>query len=284
MKHRTVLSSLCWPMGALLSASTAFAQVGPAAPAPLRFTIDQPSQLPELFVGDFKAALNAPSAWDARTWEKGALGVVGLVGISMAFDRPVDHAVRKMDRSSLDPWGKRLDVAGGLGTVLVVGGAYVGGWAFDQPKLRGFGADAAMSMLVAQLLVTIPGKFAAGRSRPFQDQGPFHFKPFHGGASFPSGHSTQAFSLATVLSEYGDSPWVSVGAYAFASLVALSRIEQRAHHVSDVVAGAAIGTLTARMVTWRHQMLRQSSGTPIKMAFAPVFSEGYQGVRVSMQF
>lgn len=184
----------------------------------------------------------------------------------------------------MDPWGKRLDVAGGIGTVLVVGGAYAGGWAFDQPEVRAFGADAALSMLTAQLLVTLPMKYTVGRSRPFQEQGPYHFKPLHGGVSFPSGHSTQAFSLATVLSEHADSPWVSVGAYSFATLVALSRIEQRAHFTSDVVAGGLIGTFTARMVTRRHQFLRQSSGKPVKVALSPSFGPGYQGLSLSVKF
>ena len=61
--------------------------------------------------------------------------------------------------------------------------------------------------------------------------------------AFPSGHATMAFAGATALRhEYGHlSPWVSIGGYALAALVAADRVRRDRHYVHDVVAGAAIG-------------------------------------------
>ena len=61
--------------------------------------------------------------------------------------------------------------------------------------------------------------------------------------SFPSGHATFAFAGATVLmKEYGQrSPWIAVGGYGLATLVAADRVRRDRHYVHDVVAGAAIG-------------------------------------------
>ena len=59
-------------------------------------------------------------------------------------------------------------------------------------------------------------------------------------SSFPSGHTLAAFCTAFDLAE---SP-VETGAYVgFASAVAISRVHLRAHHPSDVVGGAVIGSV-----------------------------------------
>lgn len=59
-------------------------------------------------------------------------------------------------------------------------------------------------------------------------------------SSFPSGHTLAAFCTAVVLTE---GPAETVGALVFATAVAASRVHLRAHHASDVVGGAVIGTV-----------------------------------------
>lgn len=68
--------------------------------------------------------------------------------------------------------------------------------------------------------------------------------------SFPSGHAAMAFSGAHILQkEYGQhSPWISVGGYAVATTVAVSRVAHDRHHWYDVAAGAAIGILGTELV------------------------------------
>ncbi len=57
--------------------------------------------------------------------------------------------------------------------------------------------------------------------------------------SFPSGHTLAAFCTAVVLA---DSPGERAVYLTFASSVAASRVYLRAHHGSDVLGGALIGT------------------------------------------
>ncbi len=59
-------------------------------------------------------------------------------------------------------------------------------------------------------------------------------------SSFPSGHAAAAFTAAAVLSR---GPVSSVGYHGLAALIAASRVYARLHHASDVVAGAALGSL-----------------------------------------
>lgn len=67
--------------------------------------------------------------------------------------------------------------------------------------------------------------------------------------SFPSGHTATAFMAATMLyKEYKDlSPWVGIGAYSAATLVAAGRMMNNRHWLSDVLAGAGIGIMSTEV-------------------------------------
>ena len=65
-------------------------------------------------------------------------------------------------------------------------------------------------------------------------------------SSFPSGHAGTAFTIATVLSS--QYPRLKIPLYIGAVLVGISRIYLGRHYPSDVLVGAAIGTLTANQV------------------------------------
>ena len=73
-------------------------------------------------------------------------------------------------------------------------------------------------------------------------------------SSFPSGHSTLAFTMATVAGhEY---PKLRIPLYFCAFGTAFSRVYQGRHYPSDVIAGAIIGTLTGlQMVHYKKPIL-----------------------------
>jgi len=267
-------------LAAALVASIALAQ----EPAAATGNIDLPGQIPGLAVTDLKAAWTAPAGWTAGTWQRLGIGAAGLVGLSLALDRPVDRGVRRSNLSSYDPWANRLSTLGSTGAIAIAGGAYLGGLLADQPKVREFGADAAFAMLVAQVGVVLPAKYLVGRSRPTVEAGPASFTPLRGDPSFPSAHAALSFSLATVISAYADNPWASAAAYGGATLVGLARIEQRDHFVSDVAAGAAIGILSAKAVMLRHRILRLEAGKRVDLSLAPAWSGNRAGLLVKVQF
>jgi undecaprenyl-diphosphatase len=66
--------------------------------------------------------------------------------------------------------------------------------------------------------------------------------------SFPSGHTITAFAVAVSLSSFY--PELAAGLFFCAVSVAASRILLGMHFLSDVLAGAAIGTLLAFASTW----------------------------------
>lgn len=74
------------------------------------------------------------------------------------------------------------------------------------------------------------------------------------GSSFPSGHATAAFSVATVVAyRYRNHKWVPPLVYGLATVIGLSRVTTQAHFASDVFLGSAIGYSVARFQTVRPQ-------------------------------
>ena len=72
-----------------------------------------------------------------------------------------------------------------------------------------------------------------------------------GGKSFPSSHAVNNFAVATVFAFYYRR-W-RYAFYAWAALVALSRVFVGVHYPSDILGGALIGGISALMIvaTWR---------------------------------
>ena len=74
------------------------------------------------------------------------------------------------------------------------------------------------------------------------------------GSSFPSGHSTAVWSVATVVAEryrHRGKPWVPVLSYTLATAISFSRITESAHFPSDVWLGSALGFTIAKYQTLR---------------------------------
>lgn len=70
--------------------------------------------------------------------------------------------------------------------------------------------------------------------------------------SFPSGHAAKVFMGAELVRiEYGDDyPWLAVGAYTIATATGALRVYNNHHWLSDVIAGAGVGILSARIGYW----------------------------------
>ena len=123
---------------------------------------------------------------------------------------------------------------------------YLAGRITHNQRARETGVLAAEA-LIDTGIVTEVLKVSTQRQRPNVDE---HFGEFFdGGSSFPSGHSSSIWSVATVIAyEYKNNPWIKYGAYAGAVAVSMSRYSGRNHFLSDIVAGSAIGFFIGRYV------------------------------------
>ncbi len=130
-------------------------------------------------------------------------------------------------------------VGGGL---IQVGGAHgtfaIGRWS-GRPEVASVGADLVRAQIINTVL-TQGIKVAVTRQRP--DGSRF---------SFPSSHASSGFATATVLQQRLG--WrLGAPAYAMATYIAASRLQENKHYLSDVVFGAAVGIVSARGVTVGH--------------------------------
>ena len=106
------------------------------------------------------------------------------------------------------------------------------------------GKQALLSLGVSSV-VTWAGKYAFRRRRPFEKYPDVVQLSSGGGPSFPSGHTSAAFAIATSVSMSFPKWYVMVPCYIWASGVGVSRIVLGVHYPSDVLAGAIVGTGSA---------------------------------------
>lgn len=245
---------------------------------------DRVRNLPRLLLTDAKQVVSAPFRCERPEWVTAGTAVAAVVGTGLLLDKAGDRFFLRNATPSWDRAAKEVQNLGGTPSLVIAGGTYLAGVVFKEPEVRATGVDALVTMGLAQLLLTLPLKVAVGRSRPSRNQGTQDFHPFQGGESFPSGHTTQAFALASVIAEHADRPWVSAVSYSLAGLVGLARMEQRQHFLSDVVAGGLIGTFVGKAVVATNQGLRARARATVSLSFAPTLQPGGYGFSLAMRF
>ena len=114
-------------------------------------------------------------------------------------------------------------------------GFYIYGRYQDNEKAKRTALLATESFLITVLFTTTL-KTLVGRGRPFSGEGSKVFEgPNTNKQSFPSGHTSSIFSIATVVAnEYENIPLVAPISYSIATLTGLSRINTNSHWASDV--------------------------------------------------
>jgi len=119
-----------------------------------------------------------------------------------------------------------------------------------------FAGEAVLDVTVLEIIM----KTVTHRARPsdIPPNGDFSDTFFQrqrlAASSFPSGHTIDAFAIATVLSRrYPTHHWVPWLAYGAAGVIGFSRITLQSHFPSDVFVGAALGYSVSRFVVLRGQ-------------------------------
>lgn len=119
-----------------------------------------------------------------------------------------------------------------------------------DPELRAKGILMGVSY-VGNSIITGTLKKTFKRARPFESYPDLIYKKGEAGNySFPSGHTSEAFSTATMLSLSFPKWYVVIPAYTYASAVGYSRMYLGVHYPSDVLAGALVGSGTAYL-SWK---------------------------------
>jgi len=196
-----------------------------------------------------------------------AAAIIGTTLALTTLDGKADDAVKDLrDKSSfvhnVSPVVTELGATYGIAGVSALA---LGGLIFNNTDMAETGLLATQAIITSGVWAQV-GKFISGRERPFQSYVGTQLPggKWYGGLvaisnpdnlpassfnSFPSGHTTTAFAIATVFAmKYKNCKAVPVTAYTLATIVGATRMIEHKHWLSDVFAGAVLGHLCARQV------------------------------------
>ena len=201
------------------------------------------------------------------------LGSAGVAGAISLFDSRLSADARRIGGDDMSVPSAIGSFVGGPGPLALGAVLYGVGHVRDNGFVTQTGREVMRAVLVSGAITAV-AKGTVGRARPFAAPGdPDEFSPGHGFtnaafASFPSGHTSAAFATATVLARElnvahpGSRWWVNSLLFGGATFVGFARVYQRQHWPSDVVAGAALGTITGYEVVAHARGDRSHIGLP----------------------
>jgi membrane-associated phospholipid phosphatase len=207
---------------------------------------------------DGRDILISPYRWNKYQWIAFS-GVTVVTALLYTQDARIQKVVQKNQTpflNSASSYGlERL--GSGLYTLPALGILYGVGAITKDDKARYTALKGAEAYLFSSISAQIL-KQLTHRHRPYQVDPPNPnlwdgpFAPINN-SSFPSGHSTIAFAVATVVAtSYSRTIWVPIVCYTLAGLTAASRVYQNDHWFSDVFVGSALGFAIGRTIINNH--------------------------------
>lgn len=227
------------------------------------------------FLNETFLFIKQPTKWIGTDWLK--LGIVAATAMAvMPFDERITNSTQGHQRYYYSApieggriYGEWYSIAGVAGAF-----GFYGLFAHDTAAKK-----ITIELIQAGLyseLVTEVLKVVIGRTRPVRSNDAFTYHPltlinynFH---SMPSGHTTSAFALSTVMSRHAKSTVVKILAYIPAGFTMFSRIYQHQHWLSDELPAAAIGFAAGNWVVDLHEGKRHrinvTSMYPLGISYA----------------
>lgn len=232
-----------------------------------------------LLTGNLKETVTKPFHATGKDWGNFGKFAILAVGISFA-DKPIQKEGLEFSQknTSLNKISRTIsELTGFSGSVIGLAATGTLGLIIKNEKLVNTTLLATQSTITGSA-VTTTLKYFTGRRRPYsylpsEEAKPSFMGPFSKARndksfnnSFPSGHTTVSFAIATVFaSEYRDITIVPILAYSLATLVGVSRISQNEHWTTDVFTGAAIGYLSGKQAVKNyHQFSKRKADGKVK--------------------
>jgi membrane-associated phospholipid phosphatase len=232
----------------LSAAGETRAQIASPSPSPSPSPRSLETNFLKNVLRDQKAIWTAPLRLerDDLKWAiPGGIGAMALFTTDRITGDEIGESDRPVNSSRFVSYAGSVYALGAAATTFYLVGRHT-----HNSRARETGVLSAEA-LINGLIVGGALKEITQRARPLDGQERSEF--FDGGSSFPSGHSLDVWSVATVVAnEYHDRPLVQFAAYGVASAVSIARVTQHKHYISDVVVGSAAGWAIGRYVYHAH--------------------------------
>lgn len=195
-------------------------------------------------------------------------GAVPLFWLPLAGDLVLENAVRPRSSPLLfdahDGGAAPASWEVAHWSIDLVGAGVAAAYVAGNDRSRWYHAKGLAESMATASLADAVLKPVFGRHRP--DWSPANTDPDES-ESFPSGHATEAFVIATYTALYlhghgsGDHALAYAGLFGAAGLVGAERVYHHRHHVSDVIVGSLIGAMTSFAI-YRYQDARARDDAP----------------------
>lgn len=233
------------------------------------------------FKSDFGQVLVSPKNWKGRDLLNFS-AVLGAGLLLYAVDQDVFQWIQDHSSSSSEDISKVITHFGdGVLLVGLIAALYASGEISDNNSLRKTALLSLESWLTTGIIVR-GLKFVTGRARPWTGESCQSFHPFSTRSrfsSFPSGHASSAFAVATIVADQSKKAYIDILAYSLATLVAISRVHIDKHWASDVLVGSSIGYFIAKKIS---SLDRNRDSEKVKVGF--YFSRQRQAFSITFSF
>jgi membrane-associated phospholipid phosphatase len=200
--------------------------------------------------------IKQPTTWKGKDWLK-----VGIIVAATAAVMPFDQALVNSTQGN-QRYNNSVFIVGGrmygewyaIGGVAGIFGAY--GLIAKDNRAKKIAIELAQAGIYAELITHFL-KNTIGRARPYTNEGAFSYHPFSlfdvNYNSMPSGHTTSAMALSTVMSRHANTTFFKILAYAPAAFTMFSRVYQNQHYLSDEILACGIGYFVGNWVVDLHE-------------------------------
>jgi membrane-associated phospholipid phosphatase len=194
--------------------------------------------------------IKAPAHLSTGGWIT-AGAIVGGTSLSMLLDNGLRDLIRRNRTKTMNDVTNIGQYYGEvIPAVSLSAGVYAAGLIFNDRFVSLTGRLMGESLLYAGT-INILLKVLFSRSRPYNNKGNtdfWNYKFDNAYYSLPSGHTTVAFALSTVLAERINNIYATIGLYTLAALTAYQRMYSDNHWFSDTILGAATGIVISHAV------------------------------------
>lgn len=236
------------------------------------------------YLNDTGKIVTSPLRADSSDWLKVG-GVFAVTGGLFLVDANIRDFSQHNQSSTANKFASAGQMLGSpFYTLPPVGAFYLYGYLRDDSKARKTSLLAVESLAISTIFTEVI-KVTAQRDRPNSGASPYRWEGPHfnlTNVSFCSGHTSSAFSIATVFAEqYKESSTVPAVAYGLATLAGLSRVYDNKHWASDAFFGAALGYYVGKSVVGFHN---DNALISMNITLTPDIRSNYNGITVQYRY
>lgn len=200
--------------------------------------------------------IKQPTKWKGSDWLKIGISTAATIAV-MPFDERITNSTQGKQRYYYNAFIEGGRIYGEWYSIVGVAGSFgLFGLVAHDTAAKKISIELLQAGLYSELITTI-FKIAIGRERPVSTENAFTYHPFslfdYNFHSMPSGHTTSAFALSTVMSRHAHSTALKILAFVPAGFTMFSRIYQHQHWLSDEILAASIGFFTGNWVVDLHE-------------------------------